>query len=367
MTDGLVTQVALETITTGSPSALVSQVALEVLSIEIFSPESRLTNNPLLYLFSERADPRLTQAAALCLYSNLPKPRTAQCPVLVLADSIPCIQRWAQCWKVTRLDGTVLGFTTHDQPITFGTTSYIPCGSLESSAIEMNALLKDAGSQELSGLISDSRVTAKDLAGGVYNGALVEVWLFPWSNAGGEIPVKVSKGCIGSIEQGEAMYKADVVSDAVMLGERSLLETVTPTCRYTFGESRCTIDLATVTVTGTVTATVTPNIRINASSRVFNDLTNLADNGYFDGGKLTWTSGDNAGQTSEIKTFLDGQFVLWDAVLNPIQIGDEYSASAGCNLTAEACKTKWNNYINFGGFPDVPGPDVTMQTPNQKG
>ena len=35
----------------------------------------------------------------------------------------------ATCWRLTRGDGTVLGFTDHDCPLTFDGTAFAPAGS----------------------------------------------------------------------------------------------------------------------------------------------------------------------------------------------------------------------------------------------
>jgi len=329
---------------------------------------SRVSQAATLVLASSASpSSRVTQAMTLILVEDIPYARVTSAPLLVLADRTPCVQRWAQCWKITRADGVVLGFTTHDLPITFAGTEFSPCGSLNASALEMSAMLGESGNQDIVGLVSSDRITAADLAGGVYLGATVEVYLYPWSDAGGEIPIKVSAGIVASMTHGEASYKAETVSLGERLGEKSLLEFYTPTCRYTFGDARCGVDLVPLQHDGSVTAVVLPSTRINASARIFNDAAVVDADGYYDGGRIIWLTGANAGQTSEIKSYLSQQFVLWEPFLHPIQIGDTYRATPGCNLSKTDCKDRWSNYINFGGFPDIPGADVVLQTPDQKG
>ena len=36
----------------------------------------------------------------------------------------------ATCWRLTRRDGVVLGFTDHDQPLTFDGTNFLPAAGL---------------------------------------------------------------------------------------------------------------------------------------------------------------------------------------------------------------------------------------------
>ena len=36
---------------------------------------------------------------------------------------------------------------------------------------------------------------------------------------------------------------------------------------------------------------------------------------------------------------------------------------AGCDKQAPTCRLKFNNFLNFRGFPDIPGEDWLMATP----
>ena len=94
------------------------------------------------------------------------------------------------------------------------------------------------------------------------------------------------------------------------------------------------------------------------SGRVFTDTTRTEADGYFDGGLITWTGGNNDTYRMEIKTSTAaGVITLQQAMPNATVIGDTYSLSAGCGKTLAICKAKYNNVINFRGFPHVPGID----------
>jgi uncharacterized phage protein (TIGR02218 family) len=86
-----------------------------------------------------------------------------------------------------------------------------------------------------------------------------------------------------------------------------------------------------------------------------------ADSGYFDFGLLTMNSGLNAGFSREIKSYVPGQFVLQIAFPYLTVPGDLYTAVAGCDKSLETCKTKFNNVVNFRGFPYIPGTDRIVQ------
>jgi len=131
----------------------------------------------------------------------------------------------------------------------------------------------------------------------------------------------------------------------------------TPECRYDLGDSRCTINLTPLTVTGTVTS-VTDNA-------TFADTSQTAATGAFNYGKLTWTGGANTGLSMEVKTW-DGVnqiFTLWLPMPNTITAGDTYSVYSGCDKRFTTCTAKFSNAVNFGGFPYVPGVGNILQYP----
>lgn len=84
-----------------------------------------------------------------------------------------------------------------------------------------------------------------------------------------------------------------------------------------------------------------------------------AKGGFFEGGKLLWTSGLNAGLSKEVKTFMQGGNVtLQEPMPYAISSGDIFTIWTGCLKRAkEDCKTKFDNLLRFRGFKDLPGQD----------
>jgi hypothetical protein len=78
---------------------------------------------------------------------------------------------------------------------------------------------------------------------------------------------------------------------------------------------------------------------------------------YFQGGILTWTSGLNIGLKIEVKSYSPGYIFLSDAMVYAIAIGDTYSMKAGCDRLLTTCINRFNNVVNFRGFPHLPGQD----------
>jgi phage terminase large subunit-like protein len=48
---------------------------------------------------------------------------------------------------------------------------------------------------------------------------------------------------------------------------------------------------------------------------------------------------------------------LWEALRAPLEPGDAVRLEAGCDKRAETCRLKFSNFMNFRGFPHVPGED----------
>ncbi len=94
--------------------------------------------------------------------------------------------------------------------------------------------------------------------------------------------------------------------------------------------------------------------------------------GTFTGGKLRFASGANAGRAMEVKRHaLSGGIVtieLWQAMSEAVAPGDGFGVTPGCDKLFSTCKTKFDNAVNFRGFPYMPGNDLVMAAPaaNQK-
>jgi uncharacterized phage protein (TIGR02218 family) len=86
-----------------------------------------------------------------------------------------------------------------------------------------------------------------------------------------------------------------------------------------------------------------------------------AESGYFDFGKLTWLTGNNADLSMEVKAYQPGQITLALPMPYEVQAGDTYSLIAGCDKQLSTCSSKYNNVTNFRGEPYVPGTDKIVQ------
>lgn len=330
--------------------------------------DARVTQTVVLAGYDLPADARVTQSVVLALF-ELPAPsRVTQVVALALYSAQPCVTGRAQCWRITRVDGTVFAYTTHDQPIISMGTTFIPCDSLRASASGQSASVNKVGAGDIEavGLIADDGINDADLYGGLFDGASVEVFEIDWNTP--TTVKRLTRGIVASVEHGGASYKLTVNTPGLRLSQKPLLTTYSPACRHVFGDANCGIALGPLTVTGTVTTTYGRESVNQLSFRRFADSTRAEAVDYFNGGVITWTSGNNIGVKSEVKAFAATVFELWDILPNEIALTDAYSLTPGCPKTVLACQTKWasSNIVNFGGFPAMPGSDLLYQTPDAK-
>lgn len=138
----------------------------------------------------------------------------------------------------------------------------------------------------------------------------------------------------------------EVASWTELLNVNMPADVYTPACRNVLGDGRCGIDLETYAVSGLVQSVT------SASSF---DTNLAAATGYFDLGKIRFTSGALSGLKKTIKTFTVGGLV--QTIIGFPQapaVGDSFVAYPGCNLTMATCSGRFNNLIHFRGTPFIP-------------
>lgn len=99
------------------------------------------------------------------------------------------------------------------------------------------------------------------------------------------------------------------------------------------------------------------------------DSTRTEPAGFYNGGSLLWTSGANNGVAFNILASAPGQLTLGTAPTNPSVIGDGYIITPPASVlrNGDCTPAKFNNVINFRGFPDVPGADLVLGLGGTKG
>lgn len=262
----------------------------------------------------------------------------------------------ATCWKVTRRDGSIFGFTDFDKDLTVDSLLYQARSGYTRSAIHTIANLA-VDNLDIESAIDSETLSAADLRTGVWDGATVEIFLVNWANlANGKIILK--RGTIGEVELKDTVFRAELRGLSQALSQQ-IVELYTPDCRADLGDTRCKVNLAALSVTGAVTAVT--------DRRSFADSARGESVNYWNGGLLTWTSGANVGRKMEVKAFgSGGVFTLFLPMPSIVAVGDNYSLRPGCDKKFSTCKDRYSNVKNFRGEPNVPGNDQVLAYPDGK-
>lgn len=81
---------------------------------------------------------------------------------------------------------------------------------------------------------------------------------------------------------------------------------------------------------------------------------------YFQGGVVTWLTGQNAGLSIEVKNYSPNYVFVAERQIGKIAIGDTYKISAGCDKKIATCHERFENSINHQGFALIPGTDAFL-------
>lgn len=269
--------------------------------------------------------------------------------------------------KITRRDGLVLGYTTHDIALTIdvdglGLVTYTPVHGYKRSAIASQLGLS-TDNVDLEGLLDDEALTDQDLLNGLYDGAEVKFMLLNWQDLSQGI-VKLRRGLVGQVTLHRTTYVAEVrgLMDwyAQVIGEL-----YTPDCRADLGDSRCTVDLASFRVTTSVASLADHSFTVDLDGTPYQAVP--ADGSpWFAGGAVLWMSGANTGVRAEIKDWLPASatVTLFLPPTFPVQVGDTLILEAGCDKRLQTCIAKFANVLNFRGEPYLPGLNKALDYPN---
>jgi uncharacterized phage protein (TIGR02218 family) len=263
----------------------------------------------------------------------------------------------AVCWKLTRTDSTVMGFTNHDQTLTISGVNYIPARGMSSTATTSSSNL-NVDNYDVTAFLESDVITESDLLAGKYDYSTIESFLVNWNDLSMG-SMMLAKGRLGEITISNGQFSAEVRSLSQQL-QQVVGKRYGRSCRADLGDNECGVTLASYTVTGAVTS--------ETNRRTFKDTGRTEADGYFNYGKLTWTSGNNDGLSMEVKTYTAAtdEFVLFDSMPYEIEIGDTYSVYAGCDKLHTTCRDTFNNIVNFRGEPYIPGMDEALRYPDAK-
>jgi uncharacterized phage protein (TIGR02218 family) len=262
--------------------------------------------------------------------------------------------RLCKIWRIERTDGTVLRFTEHDRDLTVDGETFLATASFDPSSIKVNADLS-VSDMDVQGAFDSSYITAEDLLAGRYNGASFWVAECLWDNVAAGKDIQ-KFGWLGNVKEAGGQFVAELLGPERILN-RNILRLYTVACAWTLGDSRCGVTLAGYTQAGTVSSVT--------SRRVFG-VTGISVPGgeeadWFTFGKVTFTSGANDGLSMEVKNFDGTEVELMLPMPFDVAPSDTFDIVTGCNKSLGACRYRFNNVLNFGGFPHAPQSDDVIK------
>lgn len=258
------------------------------------------------------------------------------------------------CWRFARRDGAVFGATDHDAELAFDGVVYSPIDGLELILLETSCGLAP-GRAAGHGALSLDFVAAGDLDAGLWDGARIDIWRVDWRETAHRM--MVWSGVLSEIARGGAAYSAELVSLKAGL-ERNIGRVYARRCDADVGDARCGVELdaAEYRVSGVVSHATGGSGFRSAALETF-------ASGWFGGGRLAWTSGDNAGLEARIVRHANDSLETAGVIRAPIAEGDGFVVTAGCDKAFATCGAKFSNAARFRGFPHMPGPEAVLHGP----
>ncbi len=264
-----------------------------------------------------------------------------------------------RCWRVRRRDGVELGFTDHDVDLSISGLTYRASSGMDASAIQAATGLSVDNAQAM-GALTAAAVREEDVAAGRYDGAEIWHWLVDWERP--ELRVLMFRGSFGEIRRADGAFEVELRGLAEALNA-PVGRTLMRTCDRALGDSGCGFDTEKPGFAGEGEV----EAGSEGGSLAVSGLGGFAD-GWFEHGMLSWLTGENAGDTATVKADrrLDGgrrRLRLWVAPGRPAAVGDRFRVAAGCDKRAGTCRGKFDNFLNFRGFPHIPGDDWVTAYP----
>lgn len=272
-----------------------------------------------------------------------------------LAEGVTSV---CHCWLVTRTDGQTYGFTDHDGDLTFEGHQFKAASGLSAGALQQTTGLSVDNSEAV-GALSDASVSEEDLAEGRFDGAEVQSWLVNWADVSQRIVE--FRGNFGEVTRKAGAFRVELRGLTERLNQPQG-RVYQSGCGAVLGDGRCKINLASAAYRMTATVEeidVLGRLRIDSG-------TGFADR-WFERGQIEVLTGASAGMSVMVKgdrlTDTGRVLDLWHGTGAVLAPGDSIRLIAGCDRRAATCRTKFNNFLNFRGFPHIPGEDWLTSYP----
>ncbi|MES2664916.1 MAG: DUF2163 domain-containing protein [Pseudomonadota bacterium] len=264
-----------------------------------------------------------------------------------------------RAWGLTRRDGLRFGFTDHDRMLRFDGMEFRADSGLTARALQQTTGLAVDNSEAV-GALSDAVVTEADLLAGRYDGAEVVAWLVNWADVAQR--VMQFRGTLGEVVRSGGAFRAELrgLTEALNQPQGRVFQRA---CSAVLGDARCRFDR---TAPGYSVELAAGQV-VDRRQFAFASLPGFDDR-WFERGRLLVLSGAAAGMVGLVK--IDRQvgtgreIELWQSLGAEVGPDDLVRIEAGCDKQPGTCRAKFGNFLNFRGFPHLPGDDWLSAYPS---
>jgi uncharacterized phage protein (TIGR02218 family) len=162
------------------------------------------------------------------------------------------------------------------------------------------------------------------------------------------------EGYVSDIKIDISKVELTVSAESIRLDTQIPTLVYQPSCTHTHYDSGCALSRAPFTASCTVVA------GSDKGHLLFVDVNGV---GFFDLGKVTFTSGLNNALTRTVKTHTVGAFsavALTENLPFSPAVGDTFTITAGCDKLRSTCTAKFNNAVHFLGWEYMPVPEASL-------
>src|SRR5713101_6175882 len=110
----------------------------------------------------------------------------------------------AVLWKLTRVDGTIMGFTTHDQNIVYAGVTYVADTGMTNTATASKSDMS-VDNLEVTAFLDSDSIQEADIRAGLYDYATIEIRIVNWADLTmGDL--KIRSGTVGQIKMMNGVF-----------------------------------------------------------------------------------------------------------------------------------------------------------------
>lgn len=267
----------------------------------------------------------------------------------------------ARAWELRRRDGLVLGFTDHDGDLEVAGVACRASSGLTARALETGTGLS-VDNSEAAGVLSDDAVSEADLRAGRWDGAEVVIRLVDWTAP--DVSDVLFRGTLGEVSHGAGGFQAELrgLAEALNVPRGRVYHS---RCDAVLGDARCRVAMDGPGMAEEVVVLSVEDARVF----VVEGAGEYAPDWFARGrGIVLGGAADGLEERVKLDRPVPGgrRVELWAPLGAAPVAGDRMRLEAGCDKAMATCRDKFDNVLNFRGFPHIPGDDWMMAVPSRR-